>query len=132
MTFLDLISAFELLGPERVTLLTHEELVDKPESFFARLSKVFDTNIGLLVENSTEKVNVRSAKYTNLPKSYVPMSHIVRRLNNLSGNRLEKLLPSRKSGLTDKMKKEVLDIFRESNKQLSELFKINLNEYGYF
>ncbi len=127
-----MIPAFETLGPERVTVLTHEELANKPDAFFARLSEVFDTDIGKLADQSAEKVNARSAKYSDLPQDYVPMPHFIRRLNNLSGNRLEKFLPSRKSGLTEEMKREILDIFRESNRQLSDLFKLDLNEYEYF
>ncbi|MBH64782.1 MAG: hypothetical protein CL569_20490 [Alphaproteobacteria bacterium] len=127
-----LIPAFDLLGPDRVTLLTHEELVEKPNVFFARLGKVLDTDIHSLVAESEKKVNARSAKYSDLPEQYVPMPHVVRRLNNLSGNRVEKLLPSRESGLTEKMKREIVDIFRDSNRQLSDLFKLDLDEYGYF
>ena len=124
--------AYDQIGPDRITLLPYEALVDRPESFFAGLSEVFDTDIARLSEQSAEKVNARSEKYSDLPDAYVPMSHFVRRLNNLSGYLFEKLFPSRQSALTDGMKSEIMDIFRDSNRQLSDLFKLDLDAYGYY
>ena len=109
-----------------------EEMRAEPNKFFAGLSRLFEVDVGHLAGQTKKVENEKSKKYSGLPPAYVPMGHLVRKLNNLSGHRLEKLLPSRKSAIEPDMAADILKIFRDDNRRLDELLGLGLDRYGYY
>lgn len=123
--------AANILGKENVTIAVYEDLAHDPGAFFDRLSESFEEDMSRFVACAETRVNSESAKYENLVDGYVPMGHIMRKVNNLTGCRLEKLLPKRPSALTDRQRAELMAVFREGNRKLADFFDIDLGKYGY-
>lgn len=119
-------------GKENIRILLYEDLINDPAKFFRGLSECFGADLTPLISSAQERENVRHHKYENLPKGYVPMGHILRKLNNLSGYRLEKLLPERKFGLPPDDAKGIMKIFADQNRLLDDLFGLGLQRYGYY
>ena len=113
--------SMELFGRDRVHVVLYEDLKADPEAFFGGLGEALGEDTAGLMASAQTRVNAKSAKYEGLPGRYVPMGHLVRKLNNLSGHRLEKFLPGRESGLPEERKAEVLALFRDGNQRLAAL-----------
>jgi hypothetical protein len=124
--------AAEILGRDNVVILVYEEMIEDPARFYCRLGEVFGTNLSEYGQETASRINARSEKYSRLPDGYVPMPHLVRRLNNLTRYRLEKVLPRRRRALTDDRRHEILGIFREDNRRLANMFGLRLGDYGYY
>ncbi len=127
-----LAAAIEILGKGNVTVLVYEDLVNNPHVFFSGLGKLLGEDSEWLTGLAGTRVNEVSDKYEKLPGGYVPMGHIMRRLNNLSGYRLEKILPSRRSALNKDRSERILELFRDENRLLAELFDLDIEKYGYY
>jgi hypothetical protein len=121
-----------LFGKENIFVIPYEDLANNRKSFFRRLSVCFDQDLSMLTTECDDRVNIRSRKYDRLPREYVSMGHFLRKLNNLSGYRLEKLLPARKAGITPGFRNDLMARFVEGNRHLDDIFNLNLNRYGYY
>lgn len=123
--------AQNLLGPQNVCVAIYEDLVQDPGAFFKTISKFFEEDLSGLEDLSRIRVNKESTKYTDLIEQYVPMGPLLRFVNNVSGFRLEKLLPKRASALSDQSREDLRAVFREDNRKLANLLGIDLGKYGY-
>lgn len=121
-----------LFGKDRIWILPYEQLVSDKDLFYSRLGECLDEDLTRQKESSLPRRNTTSHKYSDLPKGYVPMGHVMRKLNNLSGYRLEKFLPSQKEALGQRQCEEILKIFEADNRRLDELFGLNLKALGYY
>ena len=121
-----------VFGKDNIHVLLYEDLMQDPAKFFQDLGVCFGENLDFMVSGVDQRENVRSRKYDDLPAGYVPMGHLVRKLNNLSGFRLEKLLPKRSYGLPPEDAEKIMAIFGSENSKLDDLFGLRLARYGYY
>jgi hypothetical protein len=128
-----LVPLLPLFGKDRLYVLPYEQLVADKPAFFARLSECLEEDLTHLADaNLPQRNDGTSKKYGDLPKGYVKMGHVARKINNLTGHRLEKLLATRRRALDEKQSKDVLNPFLEDNRRLDDLFSLNLKSYGYY
>ncbi len=107
-----LVPLLPLFGKDRLFVLPYEQLVADRPAFFARLSECLEEDLTHLAEaNLPRRNDGTSKKYSDLPKGYVKMGHVARKINNLTGHRLEKLLAAHRRALDEKQSKDVLNRF---------------------
>jgi hypothetical protein len=127
-----LVPLLTLFGKDRLFVLPYEQLIADKRAFFGRLSECMDEDLTHLADRNLPRRNEKSKKLANLPEGYVKMGHVARKLNNLTGHRLEKLLPTHNRALDEKQSQDVLKPFLEDNRRLDGLFGLNLKSYGYY
>ena len=121
-----------ILGAENISILLYEDLRNEPLTFYKKLGDLVGEDLTHYVTRPPAVVNSTSSKYDALPSRFVPMPHLVRRLNNLTKHRLEKVLPQRDYALPPETRSEIRTIFAESNRRLSQRMDLDLDKYGYF
>jgi hypothetical protein len=123
--------ARNMLGAQNVCVVLYEDLIHDPKKFFQVISEFFEEDLSALEALSCHRMNAHSSKYDDLVSGYVTMGPLLRAANNLSGFRLEKLLPKRAAALTDHSRQELLALFQQDNIKLANLLGIDLGKYGY-
>jgi hypothetical protein len=123
--------AAAILGRDRLHVLVYEDLAADPGAFFGALGEALGEDLSRFAGREFERVNQTSWKYAQLTGRYVPMGHFFRRINNLSGYRLERLLPGRQAVFSEQDRARLLDVFREDNRRLARFLDLDLARYGY-
>ncbi len=115
----------ELFGRERVKILLYEDLVENQPQFFAQLSDALDEDVAALADRAVVRENVSDRRPP-------VQSVMLQGLNNRLGNRLAHVLPKRKIDIPDTFAAELMSIYKDGNRRLSDYFGLPLAKYGYF
>jgi hypothetical protein len=123
--FSRLIPLAELFGRERVKILLYEDLVENQPRFFSALSDALDEDVSALADRAVARENVSE-------KRAPVQSLILQRLNNRMRGRLDRILPKREIDISNTFAEELMSIFKDGNRRLSDYFGLSLARYGYF
>jgi hypothetical protein len=123
--FSRLIPLAELFGRERVKILLYEDLVENQPLFFSALSDALDEDVSALADRAVARENVSE-------KRAPVQSLILQRLNNRMRGRLDRILPKREIDISNTFAEELMSIFKDGNRRLSDYFGLSLARYGYF
>lgn len=124
----------EAIGEENVLLLPYEMLKNEPETFVQSIERFTDSELDLSGKNAeiSLKTNVRSQKRDGV-KFWKLRSRRFRFLNNRVGKMLENHDPFPKYiSVSEEFRREILENFKRSNKELSDKLGLKLESYGYF
>lgn len=141
----------ELFGKENVAILVYEELQQEPELFYTKLCNFLEIDSDKYSEIAIQKCeNKRSTdenykrtrdvslfdKLSQIKYKYFPFiklklsENIKDKLKNIVWTNNEQV--SKTIFLTNEQKNEILERYEISNKRLSEMFDLNLKQYGYY
>ena len=120
-----------LFGKDQIHIIPYEQLVSDKEGFLFSSWRLFE-DLTRFARTNLPRRNTSSHKYANLPNGYIRMGHLARKINNLTGYRLEKFLPAQSSALPAHQAAEIRQAFAEDNRRLDQLFDLGLSSYGYY
>ena len=112
------------LGRDRVKVLLFEDLVQRPQIFMQQLGEIFGQDLSKLVDEADQAENVSQTRSRiRLP--------ILAALDRRLGGHLEPLLPRRRIGLSEEMRRRLMEIYAPGNQKLFEFLGLE-NRYGYY
>lgn len=114
-----------LFGEENVHVLVYEDLIEDPENFFGVLSQVLDEDVSSMITRIEHRENISSRKM-------ITQNRIIQKCNLILGKRLEYFLPKREILLSDESREEIMCLYKENNRRLSDFFSIDLKRYEYY
>jgi hypothetical protein len=119
------------IGKQRVRILLYEDLVHRPEKFFAQLANIIgDESLLELISLTNKRVIVSPTSGMMLPqlsKSTQWVSAVGKPLHNWI-----KRMAVREIHLDKRFKSGLLEMYAYSNSLLADEFSLELKEYGYY
>lgn len=122
-----------LVSADNIHVLVYEDLVENPRVFFDSLGRIFGQSLEDQMSLAERKINE-----TGLSKPIIGpfQEQLSRPFRKLLPSQVRKvgfrLLAQDNSVMSEGDRNTVLDLYRESNRRLSEWKNLNLGRYGYY
>lgn len=119
-----------VVGRERIHVLMFEEMIDDPQSFFQRLGTILGEDLGDLANKVETVHNPSSPQHTLLPVSLWRLRKFLR--NRFPYSSSVKPLLKREVSFSQSFIDELMDYYREGNREMCETFGVDGRAYGYY